>query len=156
MGVLALAGAAGVLVALALWPSDERRVAEAAASLVAATDAGPDELARALARFAAPDVSLTADELEAPLVGRAALVGELQRAASAGALPRLRLEAVEVRVDGTRARLTAELVLAVKAEVPELRRPRPVVAIFIRDSRDFRLVSAQVGSERRDQPEARP
>lgn len=144
------------LLSLAVWPSDERLVAEAATSLIAAADAGPDALARALARFARPDVTLVCDELGAPLVGREALVAELERAIGMGSPPRFRLESVEVQVQSAAAKLSADLVLATKAEVPELRRPRPVSAVFTRDAGVFRLASVRVGSERRDQPEARP
>jgi len=158
-GTFIRAGFLGALVVLAcvlLWyPTDEKRVRQATDALVDAANAGPSELSRALGIFARPDVRVTIDELPEPLVGREAIVLAAEQAAVTGQKARLRIEGVDVHVEGKRARLTAELAEA-QAEVPELRRPRPVSLIFEKHERGFWLVSADIGAERLDQPEARP
>jgi len=67
-----------------------------------------------------------------------------------------RIEAVEVSTEGNRARLSADLITMPGPELPELRRPRRSVAIFEKRGGRYRLVSAEIGPERLDQPEARP
>jgi hypothetical protein len=154
LAVMALA----VLLALGalLYPTDEKRVKEAAEALVTAANANPSELARALDTYASPGVSLQVSELPETLTGREALVAAVASASKFGQKLELRLESVEVTVEGKRARLNADLIGATRAEVPELRRPRHCVALFEKHAGHFRLVSAEVGAERRDQPEARP
>jgi len=149
-------GALVVLACLLLWyPTEEKRVRQATDALIDAANAGPSDLSRALGVFARPDVRVTIDDLPEPLVGRQAIVAAAEQAALTGQQARLRIEAVEVHVEGRRARLVAELAAA-QAEVPELRRPRPASLLFEKHERGFWLVSADIGAERLDQPEARP
>ena len=149
----------GAVVALALgvvfYPTDEKRVRQAAEALVAAANDSPAALAQALDQYAVPNVTVSADELAEPLVGQAALLAAARQAAELGSKLHARVDAVEVTLEGQRARLNADLVTS-QAEVPELRRPRHSVLLFEKRSGAYRLVSAEIGAERRDQPEARP
>jgi hypothetical protein len=145
--------AVGLLVAF--YPTDEKRVRQAAEALVSAANESPNALAQALDQYAAPNVTVSADELPEPFVGRAAIVDAARRANQLGVKLHLRADAIEVRVEGKRAQLTADLA-ASQAEVPELRRPRHSVLVFEKHAAGFRLLSAEIGAERLDQPEARP
>ncbi|HVY26818.1 MAG TPA: hypothetical protein VHB79_09710 [Polyangiaceae bacterium] len=151
--------AIGAAVALALgvvfYPTDEKRVRQATEALVSAANEGPNALAQALDQYAAPNVTVSADELPEPLVGQAAIVEAARRVSQLGVQLRLHADAIEVRVEGKRARLTADLA-ASQAEVPELRRPRHSVLVFEKHAAGFRLLSAEIGAERQDLPEARP
>lgn len=153
MGVIG----ASVLVALgvAFYPTDEKRVRQVAEALVAGANQSPGALAQALDQYATPNVTVSADELPEPLVGPTAIVEAVRRAGQLGSKLRIRADAIEVTVEGKRARLTADLA-ASQAEVPELRRPRHSVLLFEKGAGGFRLVSAEIGAERLDQPEARP
>jgi hypothetical protein len=146
-----LLGVMGVL----WYPTDEKRVKEAADAIADGANAGPRELALALEQYAVADVRLSAADLPLAISGRNAIVELVSQAAETGQKLHLRVEAVEVTVEGNHARLNADLV-ATQAEVPELRVPRHSVALFEKRNGRFRLVSAEIGSERRDQPEARP
>jgi hypothetical protein len=146
----------GSLLAVLFYPTDEKRVREAAEAIVKAANESPAELARALDTYATANVSVSAEELPAMLVGREALVAAATRAGVLGQRLRFRVEGAEVTVQGKQARLNADLITAAQAEVPELRRPRHSVALFEKTAGRFRLVSVEVGAERRDQPEARP
>src|SRR5258707_2938482 len=150
-----LAAAFAGLLAVWLYPTDEKRVKEAAEAIAAAANAGPTELARALDTYASPELSVSVSELPEPISGRDALVAAVAQANQLGEKLRFRIEAVEVTVSGNHARLNADLITALSAEVPELRRPRHSVALFEKRAGRFRLVSAEIGPERRDQPEAR-
>src|SRR3954470_2800110 len=143
--------------ALVVWfyPTDEKRVKEAAEAIANAANGGPGELARALDTYAVPDVRVTVADLPIAINGRDAIVELVEQANQSGQKLHLRIEAVEVMLEGNHARLNADLV-ATQAEVPELRVPRHSVALFEKRAGKFRLVSAEIGSERRDQPEARP
>lgn len=153
---LGAVGAAALLaLGVAFYPTDEKRVRQAAEALVAAANAGPAELAQALDQYASPNVTVSADELPEPLVGPAAIVKVARQASQLGSKLHLRADAIDVRVEGKRARLTADLA-ASQAEVPELRRPRHSVLLFEKRADGFRLLSAEIGAERLDQPEARP
>jgi hypothetical protein len=149
MGILATLG-------LMLFPTDEKRVKEAAEALVAAANSGGPELSRALETYAAPEVSLSVSELPEPVVGRAAVLAAVRQASALGQKLHLQVESVEVTVEGKHARLNADLITSQRPELPELRRPRHSVALFEKSGETFRLVSAEIGSERLDQPEARP
>jgi hypothetical protein len=139
-----------------LWyPTDEKRVKEAAEAIADGANAGPRELARALEQYAVADVRLSVADLPIEISGREAIVELVSQATETGRKLHLRVEAVEVTLEGNHARLNADLV-ATQAEVPELRVPRHSVALFEKRNGHFRLVSAEIGSERRDQPEARP
>jgi hypothetical protein len=148
----------GVLATLVmLWvPSDEKRVKEAAEALVAAANSGGPELSRALETYATPEVSLSVSELPEPVVGRAAVLAAVRQASSSGQKLHLQVESVEVTIEGKHARLNADLITSQRPELPELRRPRHSVALFEKSGDQFRLVSAEIGAERLDQPEARP
>jgi len=149
---LGLAVALGVL----FYPTDEKRVRAAAEALVAAANAGPAELSRALESYASPELSVSVSELPEPLTGRdgvAAAVGQLRQLEPS---LHFRIEAVEVSTEGNRARVNADLITMPGPELPELRRPRRSVALFEKRGAGYRLVSAEIGPERRDQPEARP
>jgi hypothetical protein len=147
-----------VLVALGVmfYPTDEKRVREAADAIVSGANGSSAELARALDEYATPNVSIDAAELAEPLRGREAIVSAVAQATQLGANLRFRVEGVEVTLEGKRARVTADLITTLRAEVPELRRPRHSVALFEKQNGRFRLVSAEIGTERLDQPEARP
>ena len=148
----------GVCVALGIWlyPTDEKRVKEAAEALVEAANGSPERLSAALAEYAISEVSVDVAELSDPLRGRDAIVEAVSRANQLGAKLHVRIEAVEILLEGTRARASADLITMPQAEVPELRRPRHSVALFEKRSGRFLLVSAEIGPERRDLPEARP
>jgi SnoaL-like domain len=139
-----------------LYPTDEKRVAAAAAALVDAANQGPAELSSALAKHAAPNARISVAELDEPMIGKDALVTSLTGARRVAPELHFRLESVEVTVEGNRARVSADLITMVHPEVPELRRPRHSTALFERRAGAFRLVSAEVGAARFDQPEARP
>lgn len=145
--------ALGPLLLVFLYPSDAERVRESADAILAAARTNSGQLALALERHATAEVSLVVEEPHAVLVGRQALVEAAHQLIPA---PAFRLEAVEISVEGSRARLSADLISSVRAELPELRRPRHAVAVFEKDDAHFRLVSAEVGAARSDQPEARP
>lgn len=153
---LLLALGFAVLFGVWFYPTDEKRVREAAEAIVEAANRNPVELSQALVEHAVDDVSLMIADLGDPLQGRAAIVSAVSRASQLGPKLHFRLEAVEVSVEGERARLTADLITMLHPEVPELRRPRHGVALFEKRSGRFRLVSAEVGAERQDLPEARP
>jgi hypothetical protein len=150
--------AASVSLALAalFYPTDEKRVKEVADAIVAAANTSESELSRALDEHASSDVTLDVAELPEPITGRDAIVALLGQASRLGQKPSLRIEAVEVSIEGKRARLNADLLTTLRPELPELRRPRHGVALFEKRDGRFRLLSAEIGAERRDQPEARP
>jgi len=149
---------AGVLFVLFVlfYPTDEKRVKEVAEAIVTAANTGEVELGRALEEHASPEVSINVSELPEPVTGRDAIVALVGQASRMGQKPSLRIEAVEVSVEGKRARLNADLLTTARPELPELRRPRHAVALFEKRAGRFRLVSVEIGAERRDQPEARP
>jgi hypothetical protein len=148
-------GAVATLLVL-FYPTDEKRVKEAAAALVAAANADEAQLSRALHTYAIADVSISVAELPEPVTGRDAVLAAVRAATGLGQKLRFTVEAVEVSVEGKHARLNADLITSVRPELPELRRPRHAVGLFEKVGDQFRLVSAEIGAERRDQPEARP
>ncbi len=154
LALLALAGL-GAATALA-YPTDEKRVRKSADALIAAANVGDSALVQALEAYAVERVSVRVSELAEPLVGRAALVEAVREARKLEPQLHFQLDAVDVRVEGGRARLEADVVTSVRPEVPELRRPRRSSAVFEKRGDTFRLVTAEVGGERLDQPEARP
>jgi hypothetical protein len=149
------AGLLCVLVAL-FYPTDEKRVKEAAEAIVTAANTSGVELERALEQYASPDVSISVAELPEAVSGRDAIVAKVGQVNRLGPKLSLRIEAVEVSIEGKRARLNADLLTTLRPELPELRRPRHSVALFEKQGDRFRLVSAEIGAERLDQPEARP
>jgi len=149
MGSLATLG-------MLLFPTDEKRVKEAAEELVAAANSGGAELSRALETYASPEVSISVSDLPDTVTGRAAVLAAVRQASVLGQKLHFQVEAVEVSVEGKHARLNADLITSLRPEVPELRRPRHSVAVFEKSGDHFRLVSAEIGPERLDQPEARP
>jgi hypothetical protein len=150
--------AVGLLATLGVvfYPTDEKRVKEAAEALIAAANADDAQLSRALETYATPEVSISVAELPDPVTGRDAVLAAVRAARGLGQKLHFTVEAVEVSVEGKHARLNADLITSVRPELPELRRPRHSVALFEKSGDHFRLVSAEIGSERRDQPEARP
>jgi len=154
---LAVLGA-GALLALGVlfYPTDEKRVKEAAEAIVNAANGNGAELERALEQYASADVSISVSELDEPVTGRDAIVAKVGQLNRMGSKLRFRIEALEVSLEGKRARLNADLLTTLQPELPELRRPRPSVALFEKTGDRFRLVSAEIGAERLDQPEARP
>ena len=119
-----------VAIGAVFYPTDEKRVREAADAIVSGANGTPADLARALEDYAAPNVSVDAAELGEPLRGRAAIVAAVGQATRFGADLRLRVEGIEVAIEGKRARLTGDLITTLRAEVPELRRPRPSSRCF--------------------------
>jgi hypothetical protein len=150
----------GLAVALALglllYPSDEKRVREAADAIVEAANQDEVELARALERWAVEDVSVNVVDLPEPLVGRSALVAAAGRSRQGGRRLRFRMETVEISVEGSHARLNADLVASLQLGLREMRQGRRGVAMFQKIDGRFQLVSAEVGTERHEEPEARP
>ncbi len=138
------------------YPTDEKRVKQAADAIAAAANGDVAELSRALETYASPDVSITVAELPNPVVGRAALIDLVGRAKALGPKMHFQFDAVEVSIEGKHARINADLITSLRPEVPELRRPRHSVATFEKSGDHFRLVSAEIGAESREQPEARP
>lgn len=154
---LAVIGAAAALaLGLLLYPSDEKRVREAAEAILEAAGQGEQELGRALEQHAVEDVSVSISDWGEPLQGRAALVAASARARVNGQKLRFRMDAVEINVEGKRARLNAEVVASLRLGLREMRQARHGVALFEKHDGRFQLVSAEVGAERHDQPEARP
>jgi len=153
-----LALALGVVIALGVlfYPTDEKRVRQAAEALLDAANAGPGELSSALERYAGSNVRLDVTELPEPIIGREALALAVRQARELEPNLRFRFEGMEVAVEGKRARLRADLITSLRPEVPELRRPRHTSALFEKHGERFQLISAEVGGERLDQPEARP
>jgi hypothetical protein len=147
---------AALALGLLLYPSDEDKVREAAEAIVEAANQGPLELARALEHYAVEQVVVTIADLPEPLEGRAALVGAASRAEVGGRKLRFRMETVEISVEGSHARLNADMVASLQIGLRDMRQARHGVAMFQKIDGRFQLVSAEVGSERRDQPEARP
>lgn len=149
---------AGLVVALGVlfYPTDEKRVKEAAEAIVTAANTSGVELERALEQYASPDVSISVAELSEPMTGRDAIVAKVGQVTRLGQKLSFRIEAVEVSLEGKRARLNADLLTTLRPELPELRRPRPSVALFEKQGDRFRLQSVEIGAERVDQPEARP
>jgi hypothetical protein len=146
----------GVGVAALSYPTDEKRVREAAEALISAANQGDRQLALALAAHAIEAVRVNVSELGAPLVGRDALVGAAREARQLEQKLHFQIDTVEVHVEGRRARLDADVITTLRPELPELRRPRRSSAIFEKRGDKFQLVSAEIGAERLDQPEARP
>jgi hypothetical protein len=152
--VIALALALGL--GLLLYPTDEKRVREVAEAIVKAANESEVDLARALEQHAVPDVSVILSDYPEPLQGRNSLVNAAGRARVAGQRLRFRMETVEISVEGNHARLNADLVASLSFGLRELKQARHGVAMFEKIDGRFQLVSAEVGSERHDQPEARP
>jgi hypothetical protein len=139
------------------YPTDEKRVKEAAVAIIAAANADDEaQLSRALQTYATAEVSISVAELPEPVTGRDGVLAAVRAARGLGQKLHFTAEAIEVSVEGKHARLNADLITSVRPEVPELRRPRHSVALFEKVGDQFRLVSAEIGDERRDQPEARP
>lgn len=147
---------AALALGLVLYPSDEDKVREAADAIVEAANQDPTELARVLEQYAVEQVVVTVADLPEPLEGRAALVGAVNRAQVGGRKLRFRMETVEISVEGSHARLNADMVASLQIGLRDMRQARHGVAMFQKIDGRFQLVSAEVGNERRDQPEARP
>jgi hypothetical protein len=147
---------AALALGLLLYPSDEKKVRKAAEAIVEAANEGPVELTRALEQYAVAEVVVTVSDLPEPLEGRAALVGAASRAQVGGRQLRFRMETVEISVEGSHARVNADMVASLQLGLRNMRQARHGVAMFQKIDGRFQLVSAEVGSERHDQPEARP
>lgn len=156
MRLLVIGLVAALALGLLLYPSDEKKVREAAEAIVEGANQGPVELARALEQYAVEDVSVTVADLPDTLEGRAALVAAASRAQVGGRKLRFRMETVEVSVEGSHARLNADMVASLQLGLRDMRQARHGVAMFQKLDGRFQLVSAEVGKERHDQPEARP
>jgi hypothetical protein len=151
---LVLLAIPAVLALLVLfYPTDEKRVREAADALLAGATQGGPALGAALERYAVPHVSVTISELSESLEGREALVNALAQAQAFGQNPKFRADAVEITVEGNRARVNADLVANLEQATIA---PRHAVAVFEKRDGRFQLVSAEIGATRRDEPEARP
>jgi hypothetical protein len=145
-----------VAVGASFYPTEEKRVRAAAEALISAANHSDAKLEQALSELAAPNVRVNVSELPAPLVGRKALVVAAAQARLLEQKLHFQIDTVEVSVEGNRARLSADVITTLRPELPELRRPRPSVALFEKRSGQFQLLSAEIGAERLDQPEARP
>ncbi len=149
---LAVAAALGVWI----YPTDEKRVKAAAEAIVSAANESPGALSAALDAHSVPALRVSVAELSEPLEGKEALLAALGQAEQLAQKLHFRIESADVTVEGNRARLNADLLTMLGPELPELRRPRHSVALFEKRAGKFRLVSAEIGAEQRDQPEARP
>jgi hypothetical protein len=138
------------------YPTDEKRVKEAALAIIAGANGDEAELSRALQTYATAEVSISVAELPEPVTGRDGVLAAVRAARALGQKLHFTADAIEVSVEGKHARLNADLITSLRPELPELRRPRHSVALFEKSGDHFRLVSAEIGAERRDQPEARP
>ena len=154
--LLVIAAVAALALGLLLYPSDEKKVREAAEAIIKAANQDPVELSRALERYAVEDVSVTISDLGEPLQGRGALMAAASRAQVNGKKLRFRMETVEISVEGSHARLNADMVASLQLGLREMKQARHGVAMFQKIDGRFQLVSAEVGAERHDQPEARP
>lgn len=144
---------AALALLLLVYPTDEKRVREAADALLSGANQGDAALATALRLYAAPQVSVSVAELSTPLEGREALQSAVTQARAFGQKLRFRADAVEITVEGNRARVNADLVAALEqASIA----PRHAVALFEKHDGRFQLVSAEIGATRRDEPEERP
>jgi hypothetical protein len=151
LAIIALAALSALV--LLLYPTDEKRVREAAEALLDGANQGGAALAAALEQHAVTHVTITVAELSAPLEGREALLDAVTSARAFGQKPRFRADAIEVTVEGNRARLNADLVAALEQATIA---PRHAVALFEKRNGRFQLVSAEIGATRHDEPEARP
>jgi hypothetical protein len=143
-------GALLVAVVLGVWlhRSDEERVRAAADAIVEAANQGPVELTRALDEHATENVSVMVSDLPEPLVGRAAIVAAASRTAAMGRKLSFRLQRVEISVEGSNARLSADFVATMQLGLRGLSRSRSGAALFQKIDGRFQLVSAEVGGER--------
>lgn len=154
---LLVIGAVVVLAAgLLLYPSDEKKVREAVEAIVEGANQDHMALGQALVDYAVDDVTVTISDLPQPLVGREAIVGAATQTEIGGRKLRFRMQAVEISVEGSNARVNAELVASLSLGIRQLSQARSGVAILQKIDGRFRLVSIEVGNERHDQPEARP
>lgn len=151
LAVIALAAALALV--LLLYPTDEKRVRAAAEALLAGANEGGLTLSAALEQHTVEHVVVTVAELPAPLEGRPALIGAVQRARALDPRLRFRAQAMDVTVQGKTVRVNADLVVGLpQASIA----PRHAVAMFEKRDGAFRLVSAEIGATRRDEPEERP
>jgi hypothetical protein len=148
IGLLVVGLVAALSIGLWLHRSDEEQVRQAADAIVAAANQDSVELARALDEHASEDVSVTVSDLPEPLVGRNAIVAAAARTAVAGRKLSFRLQAVEITVQGSNARLNAQFVASLQLGLRGVSRTRSGVALFEKIDGRFRLVSAEVGGER--------
>jgi hypothetical protein len=139
---------AALVVGLWLHRSDEEQVRDAAEAIVKAANQDTVELTRALEQHAIEEVSVTVSDLPEPLVGRSAVVAAAARTAVAGRKLSFRLQAMEISVEGTNARLNADFVATLQLGLRGMSRSRRGVAIFQKINGRFRLMSAEIGEER--------
>jgi len=151
-----LAVAVAIALLLLFYPTDEKRVREVAEELVAAANESEGALSIALQKHASPNVTVLITDLREPLEGQGALVAAAARTRVMGKKLRFRMEQVEVSVEGNHARLNADLVASLQLGLREHRQARRSTVLFEKVEGRFLFMSAEVGSERHDQPEARP
>ncbi len=147
IALLVIALVAAVVVGLWIHRSDAEQVRDAADAIVEAANQGPSELAHALEQHATQDVTMIVSDLPEPLVGRSALVRAASRTPGGRKLS-FRMQGVEISVEGSNARLNADLVATLQLGLRGLSRTRSGVALFQKIDGRFRLVSAEVGAER--------
>lgn len=145
-----IVGAAAIALIVGVWlyPSDKQKVREAADAIVAAANQDTVELSRALDLYAIEDVTITVSDLPEPLVGRTAVVAAAGRTAASGNKLSFRLQGVQISVQGTNARLSAEFVATLHLGLRGISRTRSGAALFQKIDGRFRLVSAEIGAER--------
>lgn len=144
--VVSLVAALGI--GLWLHRSAEEQVRDAAETIVAAANQDSLELTRALEQHATAEVTVTVSDLPEPLVGRAALVAAASRTPVTGRKISFRMQAVEITVEGSNARLNANFVATLQLGLRGISRERSGVAVFQKLDGRFQLVSAEIGSER--------
>lgn len=141
----------GLVVALVvgMWVhrSDEEQVRDAAVAIVKAANQDSFELTRALEEHATEGVSVNVSDLAEPLVGRPALVAAAARTPIGGRKLSFRMQAVEISVEGSNARVNAQFVATLQLGLRNISRTRRGVAMFEKIEGRFRLVSAEIGGE---------
>ena len=142
-----------VALVILLYPTDEKRVRRAAEALLDGVNRGGPALVEAAREHAANDVIVSVSEGGLEVRGREELIVAAERARMMDGRRRVRMDAVDITVEGNRARVNAELVADLEQATIE---PRHASALFEKRGGRFQLVSAEVGAPRRDEPEARP
>lgn len=146
--LLVIASVVGLFVGLWLHESDEEKVRAAVDAIVEGANQGPFELTRALEKHAIEDVTVTVTDLPAPLVGRGAIVAAASGRGVPGGKLSFRTQKVDVVVEGSSARVNADLVATLQLGLRGMSRTRSGVALFEKVDGRFLMVSAEAGSER--------
>ena len=151
----------GGVVAYALRPHDEARVADRLTLLARAASNVTDEASlvplRELVRADfAENASVRAGELAEPLGDRAAIAEHVADLLRAPAPLTFTLSNVEIRIDGHAARAEADLAAVARGQSTLPRDVRHVTVLLSKVGSEFVIDSLDVARELHEQPEARP